>query len=69
MREFLDEITVVGLDNNIKELAIALRKNYKLKLPDAIVAATAKSLNANLLTNDLKLRKLTEINSESVSIS
>ena len=69
VRDFLDKITVVGLDNNIKELAIALRKNYKLKLPDAIVAATAKSLNANLLTNDLKLRNLTEINSESVSIS
>lgn len=69
VRDFLDKITVVGLDNNIKELAIAFRKNYKLKLPDAIVAATAKSLNANLLTNDLKLRNLTEINSESVSIS
>jgi hypothetical protein len=69
VRDFLDKITVVGLDNNIKELAIAFRKNYKLKLPDAIVAATAKSLNANLLTNDLKLRKMTEINTESVSIS
>ena len=69
VRDFLDKITVVGLDNNIKEFAIALRKNYKLKLPNAIVAATAKSLNANLLTNDLKLRNLTEINSESVSIS
>jgi len=60
VRDFLDKITLVGLDNNIKELAIAFRKNYKLKLPDAIVAATAKSLNANLLT---------EINTESVSIS
>lgn len=69
VRDFLDKITVVGLDDNIKELAIAFRKNYKLKLPDAIVAATAKSLNANLLTNDMKLRSLTEIYSESVSIS
>lgn len=69
VRDFLTKITVVGLDNNIKELAIAFRKNYRLKLPDAIVAATAKSVNANLLTNDLKLRSLTEINTESVSIS
>lgn len=69
VRDFLDNITVVGLTNNIKELAIAFRKNYRLKLPDAIVVATAKSLNANLLTNDLKLRSLTEIHSESVSIS
>lgn len=69
LRDFLDKITGVGLDKNIKEFAIAFRKNYKLKLPDAIVAATAKSLNANLLINDLKLRSLTEINTESVSIS
>ncbi|NER19476.1 MAG: type II toxin-antitoxin system VapC family toxin [Symploca sp. SIO1C2] len=69
VRDFLDKITVVGLNNKIKELAIAFRKNYKLKLPDAIVAATAKSLNANLLTNDLKLTRITEINTQSVSIS
>lgn len=42
--------------------AIALRKTYRLKLPDAIVAATAKFLNAMLLTNDIKLTNLTEIN-------
>ncbi|NEP41380.1 MAG: type II toxin-antitoxin system VapC family toxin [Okeania sp. SIO2H7] len=69
VRDFLTKITVVGLDNNIKELAIAFRKNYKLKLPDAIIAATAKILNATLLTNDLKLTNLTEINTQSVSIS
>ncbi|MBP0012277.1 MAG: type II toxin-antitoxin system VapC family toxin [Roseofilum sp. SBFL] len=69
VRDFLDKITVVGLTNNIKELGISFRKKHRLKLPDAIVAATAKSLNANLLTNDLKLRSLTEIHSESVSMS
>ena len=36
VRDFLTKITVVGLDNNIKELAIAFRKNYRLKLPYAI---------------------------------
>jgi len=40
VRDFLYKITVVGLNNKIKELAIAFRKNYKLKLPDAIVAAS-----------------------------
>jgi len=40
VRDFLDKIIVVDLDNKIKELAIAFRKNYKLKLPDAIVAAS-----------------------------
>lgn len=69
VRDFLTKITVVEIENNIKKLAIAFRRNYRLKLPDAIVAATAKSLNATLLTNDRKLTNLTEINAESVSIS
>ena len=68
IRDFLTNFTVVALDSNIKELAIALRKTYRLKLPDAVVAATAKFLNAMLLTNDLKLTNLNEINTESVQI-
>jgi predicted nucleic acid-binding protein len=68
IRDFLTNVTVVGVDSNIKDLAIALRKTYRLKLPDAIVAATAKFLNAMLLTNDIKLINLTEINTESVQI-
>ncbi len=68
IRNFLSEITVVGIDSNIKELAITLRKNYRLRLPDAIIVATAKSLDAILFTNDLGLTSLTEINTQSVRI-
>jgi predicted nucleic acid-binding protein len=68
IRNFLTNVTVVGLDSNIKDLAIVLRKTYRLKLPDAVVAATAKFLNAMLWTNDIKLTNLTEINTESVQI-
>ncbi len=64
----LNKITVIGIDNNIKKLTIAIRKQYKLRLPDAIIAATAKSLNATLFTNDVKLANLTEINTQSVQI-
>jgi predicted nucleic acid-binding protein len=65
---FLDCITVIGIDNNIKNLAIALRKQYRLRLPDAIIAATAQSLDAILFTNDIRLTNLTEINTQSVKI-
>ena len=68
IRDFLTKITVVGIKSHIKELAIALRKQYKLKLPDAIIAATAQSLNATLFTNDVRLTNLTEINIQSVQI-
>ncbi|WP_414542570.1 PIN domain-containing protein [Nostoc sp. CCY0012] len=65
---FLNCITVMGIDNNIKFLTISLRKQYRLKLPDAIVAATAQSLNTILFTNDTRLTNLTEINTQSVEI-
>jgi predicted nucleic acid-binding protein len=66
---FLDCITVIGIDNNIKDLAIVLRKQYRLKLPDAIIAATTQSLDATLFTNDIRLISLTEINTQSVEIT
>lgn len=68
IRNFLTKITVVGIESNIKELAIALRKQYRLRLPDAIIAATAQSLNATLFTNDVRLANLKEINTQSVPI-
>ncbi len=66
--DFLNKITIIGIDSNIKNLTIAFRKQYKLRLPDAIIAATAKSLNATLFTNDVTLVNLTEINIQSVQI-
>lgn len=66
--DFLNKITVVSIDSNIKNLTIALRKKYKLRLPDAIIVATAKSLNATLFTNDVKLANLTQINTQNVQI-
>ena len=68
IRDFLTKITVAGIESNIKELAIALRKQYRLKLPDAIIAATAQSLNATLFTNDVRLANLTGIKAQSVQI-
>ncbi|MEH2273123.1 MAG: type II toxin-antitoxin system VapC family toxin [Nostoc sp.] len=66
--DFLNKITIIGIDSNIKNLTIAFRKQYKLRLPDAIITATAKSINATLFTNDVKLVNLTEINTQSVQI-
>jgi hypothetical protein len=68
IRDFLTKITIVGIESNIKELAIALRKQYRLKLPDAIIAATAQSLNATLFTNDVRLANLPGINIQSIQI-
>lgn len=65
---FLAQLVVVGIDELIKNMAIALRKQYRLKLSDAIISATAQSLNALLLTNDLKLSSIPTLQTQSLTI-
>ncbi len=38
-----------------------MRKDYRLKLPDAILAATAISNKSDLITNDKSFKKLQEL--------
>jgi hypothetical protein len=65
---FLSEIIIVGLSEPVKKLAIVLRREHQLKLPDAIVAATALSLGAALVTNDAKLLRLPGLSSEELRL-
>jgi len=59
LRAFLsDGILTVDITDAVKKEAIALRRAGRLKLPDCIVAATAISLNAALLTADKDLLAL-----------
>jgi len=69
IHRFLNDLTVVNLDDEIKNLAIEWRKRYRLKLPDAIIAATSLSLGATLLTNDQQLLKLQDLPTQSLAIS
>jgi predicted nucleic acid-binding protein len=41
LRDFIEDCVVFELDKDIKLKTVEIRKNYKLKLPDAIIAATA----------------------------
>jgi predicted nucleic acid-binding protein len=49
---FVNEWPMIELDARILEEAIRLRKTYRLKIPDAIVAATALTQQIPLLTAD-----------------
>ena len=69
IQNFISQITVVELRNSIKTETILLRRNYNLKVPDAIIAATALRLNATLMTNDQKLLNVSEIETLSAPIS
>ena len=44
------------IDRSVCEHAIAIRRSKKLLLPDALIAATALSLNATVISNDPHLR-------------
>jgi predicted nucleic acid-binding protein len=68
IQRFLAQLQILNLTESIKKTAIELRKQNRLKLPDAIIAATAFDLNATLLTNDLKLAQISIINVQSLSL-
>jgi len=61
--EFLDQIPTIDLSPEIKTLAVALRREKQLKLPDAIVAATAQAMQAILVTNDGRLAQTSGVRS------
>jgi predicted nucleic acid-binding protein len=64
----LAQVTVVDVNEAVKNTAITLRKQYRLKLPDAIVCATALSMNVVLLSNDAQLGRVTEITVNAIQI-
>ena len=51
----LAQMQYAALTQEIEDWAIALRRKYRLKTPDAIIAATAKCLKLELLTLDQQL--------------
>ena len=66
---FLSEVVIVDLNSEIKKTAVKLRRMYGLKLPDAIIAATAMVINAELLTNDRKLQAVSGIVVKSLALN
>lgn len=55
VRDLLGDMTVVGIDARVKQRAIELRRVHRLRIPDALIAATALAVDAQLLTNDTTL--------------
>jgi len=68
IRSFLADVTIVELTRDVKTTAIQLRREHGLKLPDAIIAASAMNLEAELLTNDLQLLRALPIHSRALPL-
>ncbi|MBS1559459.1 MAG: type II toxin-antitoxin system VapC family toxin [Bacteroidetes bacterium] len=53
MEEFISLATVLEIDKSTINATISIRKNHNLKLPDAIIAATALVNNYTLVTRNI----------------
>jgi len=51
---FMEDASILDLTSPVVDQCIDLRKNYKVKLPDAIIAATALVHGLALLTRNTK---------------
>lgn len=58
---FLEDCNILDINKGIKDISITLRKKYKIKLPDAIIAATAIFLNLPLISADKVFDKIEEL--------
>jgi len=56
----LSKFTYLSISSEVEDLAIALRRKRKLKLPDALIAATAIHYSLELLTLDQALLAITK---------
>ena len=55
INRLLERMAYLAISPIIEDLTIQFRHQYCVKLPDAIIAATAKAYNIKLLTLDKKL--------------
>lgn len=53
-RLFLEGFDVIALDDQIAERAVALRRAHRIKLPDAVIWATAQTTGRILVTRNTK---------------
>ncbi|HEY3120113.1 MAG TPA: type II toxin-antitoxin system VapC family toxin [Vicinamibacteria bacterium] len=54
LRSFLDGFDVVEVDREIAEEAVRLRRTYRMRVPDAIIWATARTRRALFITRNTK---------------
>ena len=62
VENLLADSTIIDINSEIKKIVIELRRSYKIKLPDAIIAATSHYINIPFMTADNDLSKLSDLN-------
>jgi len=60
--KFFDDMNTYPISSDIKRKAVFLKRFYRLKTVDSIIAATARSLDYPLISADKVFSKVKEIN-------
>ncbi|MHB1179648.1 MAG: type II toxin-antitoxin system VapC family toxin [Daejeonella sp.] len=68
LKAFLSECYIVDIEPNIKELTIDIRSKNKIKLPDAVIAATAIYFDLPLFTMDKGFNRINDLNTVILSL-
>jgi predicted nucleic acid-binding protein len=66
---FLADANLIELSPDVRSAAIYIRRRYRLRLPDAVIAGTALAVGAELWTNDKKLLAIPEVASRPLRMS
>lgn len=66
VKTLLSDCTKFHLTEEIKDKTIEIRRKYKTKLPDAIVAATAIVNNLPLISADKRFKQILELHLVSI---
>lgn len=62
IHNFFQELTIIELTSEIKQKSIEVHRNYRLKLPDAIIAATALYYSFPLFSADSIFERIEPLN-------
>jgi predicted nucleic acid-binding protein len=61
--EMIKNMILIEFDDKLTNFVVDLRRKYKIKLPDAIIAATALYTNSSLITRNIKdFSKIKDLN-------
>ncbi len=61
LNDILEDCTIFEMNAQIKKTCIKIRQEYKMKIPDAIIASTAMVYKIPLITSDRDFEKVKEI--------
>lgn len=61
IKDFLNSCIIVDLNQSIKRITINLKQSYKIKLPDAIIAATSVYMNLPLISADKDFEQIDDL--------